>query len=383
MKKLFFLLSFFFGAQAAFAIDAKIGLVADIGFKDKWYKIVPPAMPQILTVSKVFKGQNFVFVLFMNDYAVANNTPNVVYDLKIVAPTGSMYFEQKGLAALSQMLPNPNVILLSEAQLQISFEEKDAFGEYKIFVNVVDKIEGKEKKIEGKIELIDFKNTDGFKKEDELGPWMTMYYRNPSPEKLLDGFWLYTKSTFADNDNSFPALMNFFREGFENNTYLIPKLLAGYSEQNEKTKFFTLFLIRNLNFKADEFLKSLSENETAKWQKIVEDAALNPYAQISHPIQLDILWTSFFATGTTAPIEKLVSVLAFKEFEGAEATAESSDEQKEKFLKGLVYKSAKWSFESNTQQHSLVKDYLRYISLNPRLDKAILKEVAEILAEVK
>ena len=87
------------------------------------------------------------------------------------------------------------------------------------------------------------------------------------------------------------------------------------------------------------------------------------FKEITHPAQLDALWTMFLTTGKFEPIRRLVHEL--RKRDGAMTIDEAkklgrqlTEAEVKKLMPSLIASAADWSLASNAKQHELVAFYL-------------------------
>ena len=119
----------------------------------------PSDQAVILTqLHKARPGDHVVVKLTFAGMELADDlTADVTYDLKIVAPDGSLYdnAEHKDLEALKRKIPLRFSIFDNRAMIMIRFEPKDARGTYKVFAVIKDNIGHRTIALSDQIELTD------------------------------------------------------------------------------------------------------------------------------------------------------------------------------------------------------------------------------------
>ncbi|MCX4187826.1 hypothetical protein [Methylophaga sp. OBS4] len=92
----------------------------------------------------------------------------------------------------------------------------------------------------------------------------------------------------------------------------------------------------------DDGARSIAARDKSEFSRFVWNDA-----QIS-PTRLDIWWTSFFATGDTGYLDKIIDQVGDLDAQSGAANI-------------LVMGAANWSFESNCRQHQAVLDYAKNV----------------------
>ncbi len=388
MKKLTLLIFIVLSSFSSFAINGLLVKTIDNSFQEKWYKTISSDVPKFIENQKVFKNQTFYITAIAWEFELDNNSSaNVNYSIKVLKPDGSVHFEQDQLPLLNGKIENKDLFQMSEAILKISFEEVDSFGDYKIEVRIFDQISTKSKVINTSILLQELPSYDSLiiEKEEEFLKWFEKYYESPKPETALSYFLFYSQSSLAENDNSFLPIFSIFLEIFSTNKFLYNQILDSYSEQDEITKTYLIYLLHYSELGTEEFFNKLEGIEEQVYTEIKGSKLPELYGEITDPSQLDMLWATFSANGSYKPILKLIQTLEYSRFQGSLDKFEASDqteEDRQKAINNAIYDSLIWSFKSNCNQDKLVKSYskwaLQYENLSD-IQKSELKKILDSL----
>lgn len=385
MKKLILIV---FGISLSFssmAIDGLLVKTIDKSFQEKWYKTISSDVPKLIDCTRVYKNQKFFLTTIAWDFeADEKNFAKVSYGIKILKPDGSVFFEQENLPLFNGKIVDKTFLQMSEAVLEINFEEEDSLGAYQIFIKISDEISSKNKEIKGTINLQELPVTDLFTvtKEEEFNQWFLKYYESPQPETALSYFLFYTQSSLSENDNSFLPIFSIFLEIFRNNPFLSSQIFENYPAQNFRTKTFLLYLIYYSDIGNEDFFNRLEGLEKEVFEQINGTSLPELYGEINDPAQLDMLWATFSANGSYQPILKLIQTLAYTKYQGALdqfKASEQTDEDRQKAVNNAIYDSLVWSFKSNCKQHVLVKNYATWALKNEELSAVQKKELKQIL----
>lgn len=179
-------------------------------------------------------------------------------------------------------------------------------------------------------------------------------------------------------------LLTFLSRVFQNNHFLWPyqKSIYAKGDSHERKK---ILLISALTEQEDDvFFSSLAPDFAAYYQ---EAKKINLPVSLDRPateLEIDILWAEFAATGTLAPIRKLVGALYLESARGTQDQLDSGDlemtpEVKTLLVQEQVYHSALSTLVYNGERHSLVKQYLGYIYDFEHSDPAIKVQLEGIL----
>ncbi|PSM51918.1 hypothetical protein CBLAS_0551 [Campylobacter blaseri] len=369
-----------------FSIDGLIVATKDYTFMDKWSKIKSNDGPTLVGSDTIFKNQYFYIVVPFSHYDMKDDgMVDISLSIKVVKPNGKEAFSE-GIADFYKHKNTPkDMVLIGDAVLKISFEDVDEFGEYKIYAKITDNISGKTKELNSKINLVELPKYSDFvvKNDKELGKWLSFYYTKLEPEKALSNFIYFTKSSIAKKNRLSLHIAEFFLEIFKNNTFLYPDILEALKNEKGYARNMLLFLISNLDIDENLFINELTKDEKESYLKFKKSPIPNPYEEIMHPMQLDMLWTNFMASGSYKPILKLIQTLDYVEYDGALKTYKNKNNKtqndKKNALYNAIYGSLVWSLKSNMQQHKLVKQYMEWAYAHENLNDVQKRELGKIL----
>lgn len=211
-----------------------------------------------------------------------------------------------------------------------------------------------------------------FNSEKEFENFMTYYYRDPQPEKVIAALSYYVNSPLYKDSGSRMSLAHFF-------AYILksePAILEQYYErQNNKgttdSRIFALNVLWLINNKSSLDMISKAEHnwKDRQIQKIIMNIhAASVYDVLKGtprtPAELNNLWGIFLATGNELAVKKVISVLPFKE-----------KSEKKDILLGAA---AQWSLASNAIQHEKVLGILKHEQKFARgTVKKLLKQMIE------
>ena len=369
----------------AFGIDALLITSPDLNITDKWKKTESESIPRFSTVSSVVKKQYFNTLLLFSDYKLdSNQNVKISCDIKVISPDKSICFEQKNIKAFNRTVKNGKLVLLSDAILNICFEDSDPLGSYIIETTSYDNISGTSVSKSQIIELVDFKSNDYFHNDDEFQEWFNTYHQKPSPEKAISAYLYYSNSKLSEAKNGFIPAFTFFLTIFNHNQFLIPILTDSYSKQDLKTKIYIIWLLRYLDYDSSAFLESLKGDEKQAFEKIKNETIPLQKDKIVSGEHLDVQWSTFLATGSFEPIKKIIDSLEYSRYSGsldAYKTSEKTEEDREKAILDSTFQAARWSISSNIQQYELVKKYCIYSFINDEYPEDVRLWLGVILSK--
>lgn len=387
MKKLIASVFILFSIVTAWCIAGMVSTTLDCYFPEK-YNNTPTVTIQKLSPSKsVCKKQYFMVIPCFAGCAVDKDSIcNVVYDIKILKPDGSVYLDNKDLIAQQTETTVDNNISLTSSILKICFEEPDPYGTYKIYITMRDLVAKQEIELQTKIKLVKTKYQKTSFNDKMLETYMPDYYKDPKPEKVISSYLYCAKSKALEKQAAMLPFLAFYKGVLDQNEYLIPLIYDLYPKQNDYTKMCLLLLLRYLQHDSSAFTATLPYNQKAVYDTLLksEDYFQFDKSELSQVYQLDILWTEFYATGSVEYIKSLVNALDYVDFLGNVDKYETSartDEDKSKAMKEIIYKSAFWSIRIHYHTHQLVHDYIDFMYQNATLSDKVKVELGKIINE--
>ena len=170
-------------------------------------------------------------------------------------------------------------------------------------------------------QIMDFYKTKEYQKAPEL---LKSFFNEHHPDR--EASWYYPMAFFFSK--VFPMEQSF------------NQLMTVYSKSDSEER---RFLILVVGLKDKQLLNKLYEKENDAYLKgfikgVIDDKTeYDPLtADILNATELDILWSIFFATGDSAPIQKIASVLAWEDIFKDKITAfKGTKEQKDELIKLL------------------------------------------------
>ncbi len=187
-----------------------------------------------------------------------------------------------------------------------------------------------------------------FRSVPEFNRWITHYYLAPEPQRISNALRFYCNSTLFEKESTRGPMAVFFASIFRNN----PAAMTGVYEDislhgSEKQRIFALNCLWLVHNAAGEVLLQRARQEwTSKFaRKILQEMKGKEPGElfdrpIRDPVQLDMLWARFSATGDPDVVQKILSYIPLKEKASA--------------LDVLLEGTLTWSLARNAQQHPVV-----------------------------
>lgn len=208
-----------------------------------------------------------------------------------------------------------------------------------------------------------------FNDANTFGIWMMEYYKNPEPDALFEAFHFATTSEKIEKSGSRPVIYMFIASAIRTDTLRQREFFNKLKATKDKDPVFgfgiVLWLIHTEQSQKmlDQFIslkrKYKSDFDNLKKQKY-EDILIEPVTSAMH---LDMLWASFFATGSAEPVRKIISKLSDIDSDPTRVTA-----------------SARWSLTSNAIRHDIVYQTCEKV-LDETSDEKIRKTLTEVITK--
>ncbi|OGX34252.1 MAG: hypothetical protein A3I43_04265 [Omnitrophica WOR_2 bacterium RIFCSPLOWO2_02_FULL_50_19] len=275
-------------------------------------------------------------------------------DFILLDPNGKMSLEQKDIFHVKMEKGQaPGGFIMLDPALDLMVEESDPEGVYILKAVVRDNVLGKTASGEYKLSYKKqatgaISKTGGFSSIDDFGKWMTYYYVEPEPQKISSAIKFYSDSSLYDKEDTRLSTAAFFAVLFKKDNELMKRSFDDVSATGSENA--KLVLLNALYLVNNEGSRALIKKADAEWRseylkKVIEKVASSPAPDIfAEPVRdgehLDMLWTTFLATGDEEPVRKIISALhLLEDGHGMEIA---------------VGGAARWSLISNALQHKIV-----------------------------
>ncbi|NOQ71785.1 MAG: hypothetical protein GQ574_07285 [Crocinitomix sp.] len=349
----------------------------DIFIHDQWELTKGITAPRFSIVDNVYPNQEFQVIIMIGDYEIVKGKISVGINCHIENEEGHTVsqndFERTLVADLEEYI---GFILLPELP-QFNFGKTDAEGEYTIVVTINDANSGKEEILKSKISLHTSSPNKFIELEGELEGWRQNYYLDPKPNELIS-YYLQSMDEIGMNDN---ANIQFYVEALNNALFLIEDIdqLLIKDELPQKKRNAISLLIARSNYRGPD-LSGFSKPELEIHHQVREEdeGAYNPLLEeaLTHPTELDILWSMFFANGKYENIEKIISALSYTEGRSIEEVKNAPQADMIQYAVGMA---SSWSLGLNGESHPLIKTYMIHTVNKPEMSEHIRSELITIL----
>jgi hypothetical protein len=361
-----------FGAQLLLIDDEK-------RFFKRWN--TPSKVVDVDTVSEIPRGAPLITpVIFSGCSANESGNCMVSGDFKVLRPNGSSYADLPDVEIWQNKPPPVNGMLeLGMGFAKIVIEPDDPDGTYEVVATVTDHVSETSLRLTTTFsvtaeETAEATDQAADEKPHRLSQWLTYYYKNPHTDQDIEKIKEIFEIGMFTTANSGPLVMflaEFFRQN-EKRLALWEKRLHQIPQQDD---YYLLHALWQANLPAT--LNIVEQWPDKNALQAVESYMKEPPIQlgtidIDSPATLDMLWASFFASGSRDYVERIISVL--------DRPTEGGDKQT-RLNNILLVGAAKWSLSSNAVQHEQVFDICQGFTQSDNL--AIRQSITEVLAQAK
>ena len=207
-----------------------------------------------------------------------------------------------------------------------------------------------------------------------LDEWMAYYYLNPEPDKIALALETITSKGFFENDDVQAPLSGFFSEVFIANPKRISAWVEPYIGVSKRHILYSALWASN-STQGRAALERMAKAESPEQAKKIRSLLASPpptveSMSINSPAALDYLWGHFMASGSVAPVNRIIDQMKLADSKGnVEAM--------------LIGGAAQWSVSANARQHKKVLEIVKARSgtADPQTKKLLNKILAGINAE--
>lgn len=350
--------------------------------KDKWHYTVLTEPLEYSKVELVFPEQPFHLLLFLAEYATdAQHKALLTYDLDVIDPFGRNIFSREDLTALDGRVKPDHPIILSENIVRIALKKTHPFGTYEIKLRLTDWEDNTYQELKTYVQMTPYDHQPYFQSDSQLLNWQNHYYRNPRPELALDGFLYMSRSELAQDETAYWPMFHFYKEIFTYNPFLQEELANIYPKLGEEVRYKALQLLHFSGYEKAIFYQNLPDPEMMKYLQIRNKELALPATVAFTPMDLDIYWFRFLATGNFKSIQRIVATLDLAPTEAASyrSQRERDEEDLQKALYEGVTELAWVTLLTQSDDHRLIKDYCRFMYRYTRQTDAQREKLEELL----
>ena len=228
--------------------------------------------------------------------------------------------------------------------------------------------------------------------------FMEQYYRSPQPEQALALLEVLDVPAFIATDSELgeshgiAVLTAFFAHVLRDNPDLIPALAQEITAAADPLNVLigALSIATAAAPSSPESLAAIARSGRLPPAILDEILATEPFPfphldPRSH-LDLDLLWASFYASGDTGYVERIVETLQFSDAEYARSLPRDAEGtarlvQQVVLLESVMAITARWTLVANAKRHPRVMETLRRVQAER--DDRVGTIVASIVAEVE
>ncbi len=345
-------------------------VTSDPDWEAKW-NTPSETTPHFREASKVLYGERLTILTFFgNPKPNKSNEIDIVCNIKVIRPDGSLSMDQKGIACASGKLQgDPRNVRLTSAVISFIGEKGDLPGVWKVDVSLTDRNRKVVMPLKGQFELVEKNPATGFQSQEDVTKWSTFYYLKPEPDRIPEFIEHIGQSEFFDNENTIAPIAGFLAGVFRKNPQQVDDWIDRLSSIKEARLGVVVLGLwyADLPDSQKRVYAILEKHPKLKQQfEYLYHGSPMPVEKI--PLEqgawvLDTLWGNFMATGDKTPVVRIMSALPWFDVKGDVGRL-------------VIGGAARWSLTSNAVQHKRVLQICETeIGNQP-------KEVAEKLREV-
>jgi hypothetical protein len=220
-----------------------------------------------------------------------------------------------------------------------------------------------------------------FKDIAELSNFSQVYYRQPNPARLLPALQSAIAYQTEHQQSGFIELFAAFQcAALKDDPVAAKDFLVRMATQPPLTRGLGLLILRSAGYDISSALKTMSQEEQDKVNTLPPLA--DPYdltptqALFGH---LDLMWSTFGATGQSQPVKTIASTLAWRsdydDFDKMRKSGTHITEITPSIARGLAYMAAGWSLDSFQKNDPLAADYIEYMLASPEISESVKTEL--------
>jgi hypothetical protein len=241
------------------------------------------------------------------------------------------------------------------------------------------------------IESFETGSKKAFKDTQELSVFLMVYYRHPNPARLLPALQSIisviaaAKPEDEHNGDFIENVAAFLTAALKADPVAAKDFLARIATEPPMTRSLGLLVVRSAGYDISSILNTLSTEVQQKFQTIhpmADPYDLSPNSTLFH--HLDLMWSTFGATGQYKSIQTIASTLAWRsdydDFDKMRKSGTHISELTPSISRGLAYMAAGWSLDSFQRNDPLVADYIEYMLASPEIPESVKTELKGLSA---
>ena len=321
-----------------------------------------PAVPEI---SRVRPLQRFYIYIFVAKAQTKAGRADVTASLKVKNPEGKTVTVFRKEHILSSDSVSPGGTNLSNLVVNWDFSPGDPDGVYSFIIDAEDNINKRFCSKELKITL-DRTPAEPLKvSTNEIGSFITNFYKAPQPEKLPELFDIFLasdeKARRQKNYSPRPLLYG-LGQAIKNNPLLWKEFASRSGALSDDHKKYLAMIFAAAGDKACSWAVRNTDRETAGMIKKMQKERIWNFRRPLNAEDINALWLAFFFTGKREPVEIIAAelqnrpMLSMRDAKNKKGRL-TAQEQLE-LQNYQANSAAAWSLRSHLPNHNLLFYYL-------------------------
>ncbi|WP_316414234.1 hypothetical protein [Mesoterricola silvestris] len=232
----------------------------------------------------------------------------------------------------------------------------------------------------------------GFKDQKESNDWMMTYYQHPEPSRLLHALRMEKDNPASKQPNG----IAFKVAVLKSSSLAAQDLLLRLKGEDRSLRGFALLLLSEAGYDLTSYLKTLTEEEQAWFEKAREAASalpdpydLRPDASDLYRVttRMDMLWSLFLVTGDQEPVRAVSQPLAWRDDwkvftkmrDEYQKTGKRTNGMSIELVRAMAYGASGWSLGSFVRHHPLVTDFVEAWKQDATIPKVIQEELGTLI----
>jgi hypothetical protein len=208
--------------------------------------------------------------------------------------------------------------------------------------------------------------------------FLTFYYQHPQPERIGEFLVAAQKLGLLDDMQTVFPVFGFLAGVFHDNPGRLTAWTATIAPDDARLGGAVLLGLRHAGTPEATQEGEVLLMHMPQLEPLIAKYPSQPLTELplDHPGLLDALWGNFFATGSAAPVERIMTALPWADRPSPQKPTQENTRQL------LIGNAARWSLVSNAYQHPRVLEICENALKNQR-DSKIKKALAAVIKEAK
>jgi hypothetical protein len=220
-----------------------------------------------------------------------------------------------------------------------------------------------------------------FKDANELSDFLQTYYRQPHPARLLPAMQAaITYQTANPKSDFIENAAAFLSAALKADPVAAQDFLTRIGNQPPLTRGLGLTILRSSGYDIQTVVKTLGPGDQEKIQSmppLPDPYDMTANGELFH--HLDLMWSTFGATGQLQPVKTIASALSWRSdydnFDKMRKSGTRITELTPSIARGLAYGASGWSLSSFQRSDPLAVDYIEYMLASPDIPDSVKTEL--------